>query len=135
MYFAINIVQFVFVAFKLDEALQWNWVVVFVPTWVVFSLCFIGALYSLILAIFLARSVHLLSAHRRSHMFNAISHILLMIPLMIFFLLLSSKLDAFTWLDEHSNRIPYVIVSCPLFISLFFWLLMSFGSKNGNSWW
>lgn len=66
MFFAINVVQFVFIAFKLDHTLQWNWVVVFVPTWVLFSLGIVGTLYSLILSAFLTRSMHALQYHRRA---------------------------------------------------------------------
>uniref|UniRef100_A0A915EFY8 Uncharacterized protein n=1 Tax=Ditylenchus dipsaci TaxID=166011 RepID=A0A915EFY8_9BILA len=119
MFFSINIVQFVFIAFKLDNALHWNWVIVFVPTW----------------------SCFLCSDPSTSSRPSKIPHILgylsliLSVPLLAFFLLLSSKLDAFDWLRQHSSsRVPYIIVGSPLFMSLSFLLFLSFGSKSGNTW-
>ncbi|KAH7729588.1 Transmembrane Fragile-X-F-associated protein [Aphelenchoides avenae] len=134
MFFSLNVVQFVFVAFKLDQALHWNWVIVFVPAWVVFSLCLVGTLYSLILSIFLSRSLHVLAAHRRSHIYNSACHLLLIIPLLTFFLMLSNKLDAAEWLHDQGHT-PYTLVASPLWLSLFLLLFMSFGSKTGNTWW
>lgn len=138
MFFSINIVQFVFVAFKLDSSLHWNWIIVFVPIWIMFSLFFVGSIYSLIISIFLSsRNLqYVTSLHRRSHIFSIIFHFLLSIPLLLFFLLLSSKLDSYSWFKQHfSDRIPYTVIGLPLYISLFFLLLLSFGSKSGNTWW
>jgi hypothetical protein len=134
--FSINIIQFVFVSFKLDSALNWSWTIVFVPSWVLFTLCFIGTFYSLILAIFLGRHSQFLNTHRRSHLFNALSHFVLTVPLLIFFVMLANKLDALELIDDYpEDQVPFIVVFSPLFISLFFSLLLSFGSRSGNYWW
>uniref|UniRef100_A0AC34GVF1 J domain-containing protein n=1 Tax=Panagrolaimus sp. ES5 TaxID=591445 RepID=A0AC34GVF1_9BILA len=134
--FSINIIQFVFVSFKLDSALNWSWTIVFVPSWVLFTLCFIGTFYSLILAIFLGRHSQFLNTHRRSHLFNALSHFILTVPLLIFFVMLANKLDAIELIDDYpEEQAPFIVVFSPLFISLFFSLLLSFGSRTGNYWW
>lgn len=138
MFFSINVVQFVFIAFKLDEILQWNWTIVFLPTWVMFFIFFIGTFYSFIISIFLNRSVHSFNTRRRSHIFSVFCYFLLSIPLLIFFILLSCKLDAFDyWFYYHitAKRFPYTIVGLPLFLAFFFLIFMSFGDKNGNTWW
>ncbi|CAD5224239.1 unnamed protein product [Bursaphelenchus xylophilus] len=98
MFFAINVVQFVFIAFKMDDTLRWNWVVVFVPTWVLFSLGVIGTLYSLLLSVFLTRSLHALQQHRRAQVYVSACHLILAVPLITFFVLLTARLDAFRWM-------------------------------------
>uniref|UniRef100_A0A7E4V1V1 Transmembrane protein 185B n=1 Tax=Panagrellus redivivus TaxID=6233 RepID=A0A7E4V1V1_PANRE len=133
--FSINIIQFVFIAFKLDGALNWSWTIVFVPTWVMFSLCFIGAFYSLILAIFLSRSSQFINTNRRSHLASALSHLLLTIPLLVFFVMLCGKLDATEFPDIYANDVPFLAVFFPLIVFFLFSLTMSFGSKSGNTWW
>ncbi|VDO34608.1 unnamed protein product [Onchocerca flexuosa] len=42
LFFSVNIVQFVFIAFKLDGILDWHWTIVFIPLWVVLSLSVVG---------------------------------------------------------------------------------------------
>lgn len=138
MFFSINVVQFVFIAFKLDQTLHWNWAIVFVPIWVMFALFFVGTFYSFIISIFLSRSIHSFNTRRRSHIFLVICYFLLSIPLLVFFILLSSKLDAFDyWFRYHftAKRFPFTVVGMPLFVTLFFLVFMSFGSKSGNTWW
>jgi len=133
--FSVNIIQFVFASFKLDGALNWSWMIVFVPTWILFSLCFIGTFYSLTLAIFIGRSPHFANVHRRSHFFSAISHMLLTIPLLCFFIFLADKLDALESPVKRFDEMPFMIVICPLLMFLVASVLMSFGSKSGNTWW
>ena len=69
--YAINIIQFFFISFKLDEQVDWSWAVVFIPLWVVLSLSAVGVLYALILSIVLARSRHLMPSHRRLVVFSS----------------------------------------------------------------
>ena len=109
--------------------------IVFVPTWILFSLCFIGTFYSLTLAIFIGRSPHFANVHRRSHFFSAISHMLLTIPLLCFFIFLADKLDALESPIKRFDEMPFMVVICPLLMFLVASILMSFGSKSGNTWW
>uniref|UniRef100_A0A183E3J3 G_PROTEIN_RECEP_F2_4 domain-containing protein n=2 Tax=Gongylonema pulchrum TaxID=637853 RepID=A0A183E3J3_9BILA len=136
LFFSMNIVQFVFVAFKLDGVLDWHWTIVFIPLWVVLSLSVVGVLYAFVLAVVLARSVHMLASQRRQHLYAAVCHTLLVIPIIVFLLLLTGKLDAVTWSDsEPITQIPYSVVCAPLNLALLCLVLMSFGSRGGNPWW
>ncbi|CAG9538716.1 unnamed protein product [Cercopithifilaria johnstoni] len=136
LFFSINIVQFVFIAFKLDGILDWHWTVVFIPLWVVLSLSVVGVLYAFVLAVVLARSVHVLASQRRQHLYSALCHTLLVIPILIFLLLLTGKLDAVSWSDDEPiSQIAFVIVCAPLDLALLCLVLMSFGARGGNPWW
>ncbi|VDM94997.1 unnamed protein product [Thelazia callipaeda] len=136
LFFSINIVQFVFVAFKLDGIIDWHWTIVFIPLWVVLSLSVVGVLYAFVLAVLLARSVHMLASQRRHHLYSAVSHTLFVIPVLIFLLLLTGKLDAVSWSDDESpSQITFVVICAPLNLALFCLVLMSFGARGGNPWW
>ncbi|KAI6233816.1 hypothetical protein M3Y99_00872900 [Aphelenchoides fujianensis] len=135
MFFALNVVQFVFIAFKLDQALHWTWVIVFVPTWILLSLCVVGTVYSLIIAIFLSRSLFILNQQRRTQIYSSVCHLMLAIPLSAFFVLLTGKLDASRWSHEPPLQLSYLVVSIPLFISLVLLVFMAFGNRQGNTWW
>uniref|UniRef100_A0A0R3RS55 Transmembrane protein 185B n=1 Tax=Elaeophora elaphi TaxID=1147741 RepID=A0A0R3RS55_9BILA len=136
LFFSINIVQFVFVAFKLDGILDWHWTIVFIPLWVVLSLSVVGVLYAFVLAVVLARSVHMLASQRRQHLYSALCHTLLVIPILVFLLLLTGKLDAVSWSDDEPiSQIAFIIVCAPLDLALLCLVLMSFGARGGNPWW
>lgn len=45
LFFSANIVQFVFIAFKLDNVIEWHWAIVFIPLWVVLTLCAVGVFF------------------------------------------------------------------------------------------
>ncbi|MFH4982399.1 hypothetical protein AB6A40_009108 [Gnathostoma spinigerum] len=136
LFFSVNVVQFVFIAFKLDATIDWHWAIIFVPLWVVLSLSVVGVLYALVLAVVLNRSIYVLATHRRQHLCSAVCHALLVIPMLIFLLLLTGKLDAVARSEEEPvPNISFLIVSVPLIISLFSLVLMSFGSRGGNPWW
>lgn len=136
LFFSINVVQFVFVAFKLDATLDWHWAIVFIPLWVVLSLSVVGVLYALVLAVVLARSIHMLASQRRQHLYSAVCHTLLVIPILVFLLLLTGKLDAVAWGEEEQVApISYIVVCTPLLVSLFCLVLISMGARGGNPWW
>ena len=67
LFCAVNVLQFLFIALRLDNLLTWSWVVVFVPFWVLITLAVIGVLYALIFAAILMRyvclSLHLYHSH------------------------------------------------------------------------
>ena len=135
MFFAANVVQFVVIVFKLDNGLNWSWTTIFIPTWILFSLLYVGSIYSLLISVFLSRSIHGLNP-RRSQMYDATCHLLLGIPLLLFFLLLTSKLDSIeTMRRSPSAHAPYTLIGIPLFVSFLFLIFLSFGSKSENVWW
>ena len=50
--------------------------------------------------------------------------------------MLANKLDAMELADEYTvEQAPFIAVFSPLCVSLFFSLLLSFGSRSGNCWW
>uniref|UniRef100_A0A0K0D9K5 Transmembrane protein 185B n=1 Tax=Angiostrongylus cantonensis TaxID=6313 RepID=A0A0K0D9K5_ANGCA len=112
LFFAINIVQLFFLAFKLDDLVDWSWAVVFIPLWVVLSLSAVGVLYALVLSIVLARSRHLVPSHRRRHVTSALFHACLVVPALICMVLLTGKLDSSDWGDHDPTSDMPFIVSC-----------------------
>uniref|UniRef100_A0A914KMP7 Uncharacterized protein n=1 Tax=Meloidogyne incognita TaxID=6306 RepID=A0A914KMP7_MELIC len=140
MFFAVNIIQFVFLAFKLDNGIHWNWALVLVPTWIVFSLFLLCSIYSLTIALFLNRTFYAhqqhIPSHRRPRLCASICHVFLTIPFLLFLLLLASKLD---YLESpgtsKSGNTSFVLIALPLEISLFILLLLSFGARSANVWW
>ncbi|VDN92716.1 unnamed protein product [Brugia pahangi] len=100
------------------------------------SLNILQVLYAFVLAVVLARSVHMLASQRRQHVYSALCHTLLVIPVLVFLLLLTGKLDAISWSDDEPvSQIAFIIVCAPLDLALFCLILMSFGARGGNPWW
>uniref|UniRef100_A0A183U6J1 XK-related protein n=1 Tax=Toxocara canis TaxID=6265 RepID=A0A183U6J1_TOXCA len=52
LFFSINVVEFVFLAFKLDTTLDWHWAIVFIPLWVVLSLSVVGVIAYIIFYVY-----------------------------------------------------------------------------------
>ncbi|CAB55145.4 Transmembrane protein 185B [Caenorhabditis elegans] len=141
-FYAINIVQLVFIAFKLDKQVDWTWAVVFIPLWVVLSLAAVGVLYALVLSVVLIRSRHFIPAHRRQHVYSAILHTFFVIPALVCLVLLTGKLDSMNWPDKGSvSELSYTLAMAPLQVSFFFMAIMSAGfggpssTPQTNIWW
>ncbi|CAI5449423.1 unnamed protein product [Caenorhabditis angaria] len=142
-FYAINIVELVFIAFKLDKQVDWSWAVVFIPLWAVLSISAVGVLYALVLSIVLARSRHFIPSHRRQHVYSAVFHTFLVLPALVCLVLLTGKLDSMQWNDKESaDDLHFTTVFGPLMISLFFMTLMSLGiggppsgASMTNIWW
>jgi len=109
--------------------------VIFIPLWILICLSLIGVLYAIILAVLLIRSIDLLPERRRQHMWSAIGYTLLVVPLLVFLVLLTGKLDGEAMNDPDAARLPFVIVCTPLFVSLACLALMACGARSGNQWW
>ncbi|CAI2352038.1 unnamed protein product [Caenorhabditis sp. 36 PRJEB53466] len=142
-FYAINIVQLVFIAFKLDKQVDWTWAVVFIPLWVVLSLAAVGVLYALVLSVVLIRSRHFIPAHRRQHVYSAILHTFFVIPALVCLVLLTGKLDSMNWTSEKGphSEYSYTLALAPLQVSFFFMAIMSAGfggpssTPQTNIWW
>ena len=93
LFCAVNVLQFLFIALRLDNLLTWSWVVVFVPFWVLITLAVIGVLYALIFAAILLRTPEIAVDQRRASFNSAISYSLVVLPLVVFLVLLANKLD------------------------------------------
>ncbi|TKR64619.1 hypothetical protein L596_025117 [Steinernema carpocapsae] len=159
LFFSVNVIQFVFLALKLDNVVDWNWAIVFIPAWMVLAVCLIAVVYAVILAILLSRTMQMLPAHRRQHIVSAFCHFLVVVPMLVFMLLLTGRLDAIegsnstipihpTTLDPLDllepltttltplDAIPNLsTISIPLFVALAQLILLTFGSRGGNPWW
>lgn len=94
LFCSVNILQFIFIALRLDRFIIWSWVVVFVPLWILLCLAIIGVLYALIFAVILFHTPEVSLEQRKASFYTAIAYILIVLPLLIFFVLLSSKLDS-----------------------------------------
>ncbi|VDO26099.1 unnamed protein product [Onchocerca flexuosa] len=78
----------------------------------------------------------MLASQRRQHLYSALCHTLLVIPILVFLLLLTGKLDAVTWSDDEPiSQIAFIVVCAPLDLALLCLILMSFGARGGNPWW
>ncbi|XP_018329122.1 transmembrane protein 185B [Agrilus planipennis] len=128
LFCAVNVLQFIFLALRLDEFIGWSWEVVFVPLWIVMCLALVGVLYTIIFAGILLRTPEVNAQQRRSSFQTALGYTFLVIPVLIFQVLLANKLD-------EDIEISHTSVAIPLMVSFVTLILMSFNSKGGNKWW
>ncbi|XP_013139931.1 PREDICTED: transmembrane protein 185B isoform X1 [Papilio polytes] len=133
LFCAVNILQFIFLALKLDTFIHWSWEVVFVPLWILMCLSLVGewVLYSIIFAGILLRTPEVNVQQRRTSFNTALAYTFTVIPILVFQVLLTNKLDN---RDELSS-FSYIVVVSPLFVSYATLIVMSFSSKGGNKWW
>lgn len=129
LFCAVNMLQFIFIALRLDKIIIWSWVVVLIPTWIVMCVALIGVLYAVILAIILLRSPHIVPEQRQGNVYSAIAYTLIVLPLLCWLIMLTNKLDYL-----HSRK-PFILICLPLYVSLLTLVFMCFGSKGGNRWW
>jgi hypothetical protein len=113
---------------------SWSWVVVFVPFWILMCLAIIGVLYALIFATILLRTPQVASEQRKASLHSAISYSLIVLPLLVFLVLLSNKLDANNpaMPQSHISDMDYFSIGIPLYFTFAILLCLSFGSKGGN---
>lgn len=128
LFCSVNILQFIFLALRLDGFISWSWEVVFVPLWILMCLSLVGVLYTIIFAGILLRAPEVNPQQRRTSFNSALGYTFLVIPILIFQVLLANKLD-------EDISLSYVGVVSPLFLSYCTLILMSFGAKGGNRWW
>lgn len=128
LFCAVNVLQFVFLALRLDEFILWSWEVVFVPLWIVMCLSLVGVLYTIIFAAILIRTPEVSAQQRRASFQSALGYTFLVIPILIFQVLLANRLDG-------DIKLSYTLVASPLFISFITLIIMSFSAKGCNKWW
>lgn len=128
---AINILQITLIALKLDNFINWSWVIVFIPSWMLLFFAIVVILYAMIFAAIVLRSPEMGSEQRRASVHSASSTSMIYLPLLIFIILLTSKLDS----PPNVITPSYFITSVPLFITLLILIRLSFGSKSGSLWW
>jgi len=125
-----NILLFIFVQLKLDGFIWWQWTAVFIPLWIVMCLPCVAVLYYFAWAVILCRSSY--HQQKQSHLFVAFNWICIVVPLLFFQVLLAYKLDE---LRITSSSYSWDQVFFPLHVSIFAFIISSFGSKGGNKWW
>lgn len=128
LFCAVNMLQFIFLSLRLDGFTSWSWEVVFVPLWIVMCLSLVGVLYTIIFAGILFRTPQVNARQRRTSFNSALAYTLLVVPVLVFQVLLTNKLDG-------DISMSYSGVVSPLFVSYVTLLLMSFSAKGGNKWW
>jgi hypothetical protein len=84
LFCAVNILQFVFIALRLDGLVAWRWEVVFVPQWVLLCLALVGVLYAIIFAAILLRAPEASHVQRKAAFHSALAYTFLVVPLLIF---------------------------------------------------
>ncbi|XP_046853288.1 transmembrane protein 185B-like [Xenia sp. Carnegie-2017] len=128
MFFAVNILQFIFLSLKLDNVVNWSWAVVFVPTWIVMSFLCLLVVYYIIWSLLFLRSDIVSSAQKQNHLTMVTISLAVVIPLLVFEILLVNRLDG-------SSEKSFAQIMIPLQIALFTLLATSFCNRGGNHWW
>ncbi|KAK3869027.1 hypothetical protein Pcinc_025636 [Petrolisthes cinctipes] len=128
LFCSVNLLQFIFIALRLDEYIRWPWEIVLVPAWILLCVSVVAVLYSIIFAGLLLRMHDVNPDRRRTSMNSAIGYTCLVAPLLIFLITLASKLNG-------NTSATYTSVVSPLYISYTTLILMSFTTKRANQWW
>ncbi|CAL4089835.1 unnamed protein product, partial [Meganyctiphanes norvegica] len=125
---SVNLLQFIFIALRLDEYIRWPWEIVLVPAWILLCVSVVAVLYSIIFAGLLLRMPDVNPDRRRTSMNTAIAYTCLVAPLIILLITLASKLN-------EKTSASFSSVVSPLYISYMTLILMSFQTKRANQWW
>lgn len=128
LFCAVNILQFVFLALKLDHIIPWSWEITFIPLWIVLCISLVGVLYTIIFAGILLRMPDVNADQRRSSTNSALGYSFLVVPLLVFLVLLTNKLD-------QTVKISFFAAASPLFLTFFTLIITSFGTRGGNQYW
>merc|ERR1719384_1841540 len=110
LFCAVNILQFVFLALKLDNIITWSWEITFIPLWIVLCISLVGVLYTIIFAGILLRMPDVNADQRRSSTNSALGYSFLVVPLLVFLVLLTNKLD-------QTVKISFFAAASPLFLT------------------
>merc|ERR1719220_2076833 len=128
LFCAVNILQFVFLALKLDGIIPWSWEITFIPLWIVLCISLVGVLYTIIFAGILLRMPDVNADQRRSSTNSALGYSFLVVPLLVFLVLLTNKMD-------ETVKISYFAAASPLFLTFFTLTITSLGNRGGNQYW
>jgi len=117
--------QFIFLALKLDGVITWPWEITFVPLWIVLCISLVGVLYTIIFAGILLRMTDINAEQRRTSTNSALGYSFLVIPLLVFLVLITNKLD-------RTVEMKYFAACAPLFLTFFTLMIASFGARGGK---
>lgn len=108
------------------RVIPWPWEITFVPLWIVLCISLVGVLYTIIFAGILLRMPEVNAEQRRTSTNYALGYSFLVIPLLVFLVLLTNKLDG-------AIRISFFTACAPLFLTFFTLVITSFGSRGGGA--
>ncbi|GFX15052.1 transmembrane protein 185B [Trichonephila clavipes] len=114
LFCSVNILQFIFLALRLDEIIMWNWVVVFVPLWIVMCMAVIGVLYAIIFASILLRTPEVLLSNKLDSE-SSLTYAATCIPLYFTFIVL-----IFLAFGSKGGNHCSFYFKCMIFITSFF---------------
>ncbi|XP_031516538.1 transmembrane protein 185A isoform X2 [Papio anubis] len=81
---SVNILQFIFIALRLDKIIHWPWLVVCVPLWILMSFLCLVVLYYIVWSVLFLRSMDVIAEQRRTHITMALSWMTIVVPLLTF---------------------------------------------------
>ncbi|MEE6496816.1 hypothetical protein FKM82_002492 [Ascaphus truei] len=81
---SVNILQFIFIALRLDGIIKWPWLVVCVPLWILMSFLCLVVLYYIVWSVLFLRSMDVIAEQRRTHITMAVSWMAIVVPLLTF---------------------------------------------------
>lgn len=84
LFCAVNVLQFIFLALRLDNFITWSWEVVFVPLWALLCLSLVAVLYAIVFAAVLLRTPQINARQRRTSLNSAIAYTFLVVPILVF---------------------------------------------------
>ncbi|KAL5275003.1 TMEM185A family protein [Megaselia abdita] len=128
LFLAVNALQFISLPLKLDNFVNWNWEVVFVPMWIVVCLCLVSCIYNIIFCGIIMRTPEISMQQKKSALHNAIGNTCSVVPLLCFQVIIADKLD-------QTIKMNYIFVFSPLLLALLSLIILSFCAKGGNKWW
>ena len=93
--------------------ITWSWEITFIPLWIVLCISLVGVLYTIIFAGILLRMPDVNADQRRSSTNSALGYSFLVVPLLVFLVLLTNKLDE-TVRDKlrWSYKVCRIIMRC-----------------------
>nr|CAG4643299.1 EOG090X087A [Ilyocryptus agilis] len=125
---AVNLLQLIFIALRLDGFILWRWELVFIPLWIIFGAALMGVLYTILLAAVFSRSRNISSEQRRGSSNAALGYAALVVPSLTSQILLTKRLDG-------DLDLPLSIIVAPFLMALISLVLRSFSARGGNFWW
>uniref|UniRef100_A0A8I3WW31 Transmembrane protein 185A n=1 Tax=Callithrix jacchus TaxID=9483 RepID=A0A8I3WW31_CALJA len=103
---SVNILQFIFIALRLDKIIHWPWLVVWVPLWILMSFLCLVVLYYIVWSV------------------------------LFFWMTIVVPLLTFCWFTNWMpQRLLLHPDFHPLWLSLITLMATTFGQKGGNHWW